>query len=140
MINNYISHTISIGNMAIGTIGFLSLVFQIIIACVIFSVWLIRPNWNTAYRAGNATNIKEEFAVYGLPDWSVYVIGATKIALAIALVAGYWKSELVAPAAISMAILMAGAVICHLRIKEDSLSRALPAGSMLAMSLFVGLL
>jgi hypothetical protein len=119
---------------------FISLVLQLTIACVIFSVWLIRPNWNTAYRAGNATNIKEEFAVYGLPDWSVYVIGATKIALAIALIAGFWKSELVAPAAISMAILMMGAVICHLRIKEDSLSRAMPATMMLAMSLFVGLI
>jgi hypothetical protein len=123
-----------------GTMHFISLVLQLTIACVIFSVWLIRPNWNTAYRAGNATNIKEEFAVYGLPDWSVYVIGATKIALAIALIAGFWKSELVAPAAISMAILMMGAVICHLRIKEDSLSRAMPATMMLAMSLFVGLI
>ena len=126
--------------MAMDTMHFISLVLQLTIACVIFSVWLIRPNWNTAYRAGNATNIKEEFAVYGLPDWSVYVIGATKIALAIALIAGFWKSELVAPAAISMAILMMGAVICHLRIKEDSLSRARPATMMLAMSLFVGLI
>ena len=126
--------------MAMDTMHFISLVLQLTIACVIFSVWLIRPNWNTSYRAGNATNIKEEFAVYGLPDWSVYVIGATKIALAIALIAGIWKSELVAPAAISMAILMMGAVICHLRIKEDSLSRAMPATMMLAMSLFVGLI
>ena len=126
--------------MVMGTMHFISLVLQLIIACVIFSVWLIRPNWETAYRAGNATNIKEEFAVYGLPDWSVYVVGATKIALAIALLAGYWKSELVGPAAISMAILMMGAVICHLRIKEDSLSRAMPASMMLAMSLFVGLI
>tara|TARA_Y100000746_G_scaffold94293_1_gene80380 strand:- start:43 stop:423 length:381 start_codon:yes stop_codon:yes gene_type:complete len=126
--------------MVMDTMHFISLVLQLIIACVIFSVWLIRPNWETAYRAGNATNIKEEFAVYGLPDWSVYVVGATKIALAIALLAGYWKSELVGPAAISMAILMMGAVICHLRIKEDSLSRAMPASLMLVMSLFVGLI
>ena len=126
--------------MVMDTMHFISLVLQLIIACVIFSVWLIRPNWETAYRAGNATNIKEEFAVYGLPDWSVYVVGATKIALAIALLAGYWKSELVGPAAISMAILMMGAVVCHLRIKEDSLSRAMPASLMLVMSLFVGLI
>ena len=118
----------------------ITLVLQLVIACVIFSVWLIRPNWKTPYRAGDAMNIKEEFAVYGLPDWSVYVVGATKIALAIALLAGYWKSELVVPAAISMAILMAGAVLCHLRIKEDSISRAVPASSMLLMSLFVALI
>ena len=118
----------------------ITLVLQLVIACVIFSVWLIRPNWKTPYRAGDAINIKEEFAVYGLPDWSVYVVGATKIALAIALLAGYWKSELVVPAAVSMAILMAGAVLCHLRIKEDSISRAVPASSMLLMSLFVALI
>ncbi|MDB4818885.1 DoxX family protein [Euryarchaeota archaeon] len=118
----------------------ITLVLQLVIACVIFSVWIIRPNWKTPYRAGDAINIKEEFAVYGLPDWSVYVVGATKIALAIALLAGYWKSELVVPAAISMAILMAGAVLCHLRIKEDSISRAVPASSMLLMSLFVALI
>ena len=118
----------------------ITLVLQLVIACVIFSVWLIRPNWKTPYRAGDAINIKEEFAVYGLPDWSVYVVGATKIALAIALLAGYWKSELVVPAAISMDILMAGAVLCHLRIKEDSISRAVPASSMLLMSLFVALI
>ncbi len=118
----------------------ITLVLQLVIACVIFSVWLIRPNWKTPYRAGDAINIKEEFAVYGLPDWSVYVVGSTKIALAIALLAGYWKSELVVPAAISMAILMAGAVLCHLRIKEDSISRAVPASSMLLMSLFVALI
>ena len=118
----------------------ITLVLQLVIACVIFSVWLIRPNWKTPYRAGDAINIKEEFAVYGLPDWSVYVVGATKIALAIALLAGYWKSELVVPAAISMAILMAGAVLCHLRIKEDSISRAVPASSMLLMPLFVALI
>ena len=118
----------------------ITLVLQLVIACVIFSVWLIRPNWKTPYRAGDAINIKEEFAVYGLPDWSVYVVGATKVALAIALLAGYWKSELVVPAAISMAILMAGAVLCHLRIKEDSISRAVPASSMLLMSLFVALI
>ena len=118
----------------------ITLVLQLVIACVIFSVWIIRPNWKTPYRAGDAMNIKEEFAVYGLPDWSVYVVGATKIALAIALLAGYWKSELVVPAAISMAILMAGAVLCHLRIKEDSISRAVPASSMLLMSLFVALI
>ena len=118
----------------------ITLVLQLVIACVIFSVWIIRPNWKTPYRAGDAINIKVKDAVYGLPDWSVYVVGATKIALAIALLAGYWKSELVVPAAISMAILMAGAVLCHLRIKEDSISRAVPASSMLLMSLFVALI
>ena len=52
---------------------------QIAIALVIFAVWIFRPSLNTNYRAGNAQNIFEEFAVYGLPKWSVYAIGATTV-------------------------------------------------------------
>ena len=44
---------------------------QIVIALVIFAVWIFRTGLNTNYRAGNAQNIFEEFAVYGLPKWSV---------------------------------------------------------------------
>ena len=88
---------------------------QIIIALVIFAVWIFRPSLNTNYRAGNAENIFEEFAVYGLPKWSVYAIGATKLTLAFMLIIGIWYDQLVQYAAMAMGILMAGAVICHLK-------------------------
>ena len=108
-------------------------VFQIIIAVVIIAVWVFRPRLETSFRAGNAKNIIEEFAVYGLPKWSVYAIGITKMSLATLLILGIWYTSLVQYAALGMGILMAGAVVCHLKTKGDPLSRAAPASLMLIM-------
>ena len=110
---------------------------QLIIAAVIFFVWTIRFNLDTNYRGGDAKNLREEFQVYGLPNWSVPVVGLAKITLAITLVAGIWLPLPVRFAAILMAALMAGAVLMHLRIRTDNISKAAPAITMLAMSLFV---
>ena len=110
---------------------------QIIIALVIFAVWIFRPSLNTNYRAGNAQNIFEEFAVYGLPKWSVYAVGATKLSLAFMLVIGIWYTHLVQFAVMAMGILMAGALVCHLKTRGDPLSRATPASLMLVMCVLV---
>ena len=110
---------------------------QIIIAFVIFAVWIFRPSLNTNYRAGNAQNIFEEFAVYGLPKWSVYAVGATKLSLAFMLVIGIWYTHLVQFAVMAMGILMAGALVCHLKTRGDPLSRATPASLMLVMCALV---
>ena len=110
---------------------------QIIIALVIFAVWIFRPSLNTNYRAGNAQNIFEEFAVYGLPKWSVYAVGATKLSLAFMLVIGIWYTHLVQFAVMAMGILMAGALVCHLKTRGDHLSRATPASLMLVMCALV---
>tara|TARA_B100000614_G_scaffold262576_1_gene296905 strand:+ start:1272 stop:1643 length:372 start_codon:yes stop_codon:yes gene_type:complete len=115
----------------------LVLVLQVTIAVVIIAVWIFRPRLETSFRAGDAKNIVEEFAVYGLPLWSVYVIGITKLTLAILLIVGIWYSSLVQFAAVGMGILMAGAVVCHLKTKDDPLSRATPASLMLLMCILV---
>ena len=115
----------------------LVLVLQITIAVVIIAVWIFRPKLETSFRAGDAKNIVEEFAVYGLPLWSVYAIGITKLTLAILLIVGIWYSSLVQFAAVGMGILMAGAVVCHLKTKDDPLSRATPASLMLLMCILV---
>ena len=112
-------------------------VLQITIAVVIIAVWVFRPRLETSFRVGNAKNIVEEFAVYGLPKWSVYVIGITKLGLATLLILGIWYSSLVQYAALAMGLLMAGAVVCHLKTKDDPLSRAAPASLMLIMCLVV---
>ena len=112
-------------------------VLQIAIAAVIIAVWIFRPRLETNFRAGNAKNIFEEFAVYGLPKWSVYAIGLTKLTLAILLIVGIWYSSLVQFAALGMGVLMAGAVTCHLKTKGDPLSRATPATLMLVMCIVV---
>jgi hypothetical protein len=57
----------------------LSLLLQIIIALGILNVWLLRFGKSTAWRGGNAQYMKEEFEVYGLPEWFMRVIGGLRI-------------------------------------------------------------
>ena len=39
---------------------------------------------------GNALNLKEEFKVYGLPKWFMYLIGFLKLSFALILILGIW--------------------------------------------------
>lgn len=85
-------------------------VFQIIVALGLLNVWLLRFNKPTAYRGGKAVNMAGEFAAYGLLAWSCYLVGFLKLASAVALLAGLLYPALVLPAALIVALLMAGAV------------------------------
>ena len=38
--------------------------------------------------------MSEEFSVYGLPNWSMYITGTLKISIAILLITGLWIKEL----------------------------------------------
>jgi len=109
-----------------------------IIGLGILNVWLVRASRATAYRGGSAQNMKEEFAVYGLPAWFMYAVGILKVSLAVALIAGTWFPQFIQPAAIAMAVLMAGAVSMHIKVK-DTFRKTLPSLIMLALSLFVAL-
>ncbi len=111
---------------------------QIIIALGIFNVWIIRYGKETNWRGGEAKNMKEEFAAYGLPGGFMVLIGAAKILLAVCLIIGIWVPLLVKPAAIAMALLMIGAVSMHVKVK-DPLQRSLPAFTMLVLSLVVAI-
>lgn len=109
---------------------------QIIIALGIFNVWILRFGKSSNWRGGEAKNMKEEFQVYGLPSWFVGVIGFLKILFALMLVVGLWIPALVQPAAIGIAILMLGAIVMHIKVK-DSLTKSLPAFSLLVLSAIV---
>ena len=124
-------------NLGVIIMQTIATIVQLTIATVIFTVWTVRFNRDTDYRGGNARSMREEFRVYGLPDWILPLVGSTKIALAVTLVAGIWIPLPVKSAALFMAALMAGAVLMHLRIKTDRIGKAMPAMGMLAMSLFV---
>lgn len=114
----------------------LSLVFQVVIALGILNVWLLRFGKSTAWRGGDAQNMKQEFEVYGLPEWFMRVVGFLKISFAGLLLAGLWAPVMTPYAAAGMAVLMTGAVVMHFKVK-DPLQKSLPALSMLGMSLFV---
>ncbi|MCF8232615.1 MAG: DoxX family protein [Bacteroidales bacterium] len=115
---------------------YVSIIAQIIIALGIFNVWIIRYNKPTSWRGGESGSMKEEFATYGLPGWSVNVIGALKILLAILLIIGIWIPSLVIPSAVGMAVLMLGAIAMHIKVK-DTFKKSLPALGMLLLSVIV---
>ena len=74
----------------------------------------------------------EEFAAYGLPAWFCYVVGFLKVTSAICLLAGLLYPWLVLPAAVVVAVLMAGAIAMHVKV-SDPLKKYLPALSMLLL-------
>jgi uncharacterized membrane protein YphA (DoxX/SURF4 family) len=116
----------------------LIIIIQVVIALGIFNVWLLRYGKSSPWRGGNASNMKEEFAVYGLPSWFVGVVGFLKILFAILLIIGIWFPAVTQPAAIGIAVLMLGAMSMHFKVK-DPLKKSLPSFTLLILSLVVGL-
>ena len=108
----------------------LKIILQLIVGLGILNVWLLRFNKNTSYRGANAESMKEEFKAYGLPETMIYIVGFIKVALALMLIAGIWIESLVDPAAIGMTVMMLGAIIMHLKIK-DTFKQTLPALTLL---------
>ncbi|MBN2762469.1 MAG: DoxX family protein [Bacteroidales bacterium] len=110
---------------------------QVLIALSLLLVWLVRPRMETGYRGGDAKNMKEEFAVYGFPYWFMIIVGVLKVGFALLLIAGLWLPRLIPVSSIGIALLMAGAVAMHIRVK-DPLKKSLPALSLFLLSLLVG--
>jgi uncharacterized membrane protein YphA (DoxX/SURF4 family) len=113
-------------------------VIQIVVALGIYNVWLLRFGKPTSWRGGSATNMKEEFAVYGLPPAAVGMIGGLKLLCATLLIAGIWFPIVTRPAAIGLAILMLGAISMHVKVK-DPVEKSLPAVTMLVLATIVAL-
>jgi hypothetical protein len=109
---------------------------QIIVGCGLLNVWLLRFNKPTAYRGSSAANMREEFAAYGLPAWSCYLVGFLKVTSAFALLAGLVYPELVFPAAAVVAVLMAGAVAMHVKV-GDPPKKSLPALGVLLLCVVI---
>lgn len=118
---------------------YLRIALQLFVALGVLNVWLLRANKPSPYRGGTARTLREEFTAYGLPTGSMYLIGAIKIMLALALIAGIWFPLLVRPAAIGMGLMMLGAVAMHLKIK-DPLQKSLPAAGVALLCALIVLL
>lgn len=115
------------------------LILQLLVALGIYNVWLIRPRMKTAYRGKGASNLKQEFLAYGLSVRSMYFIGAIKLLTATALILGIWYPIFTKPGAFVLAIMMAGAVLMHLKV-GDSFKRYVPALFMFVASAMIFLL
>lgn len=129
----FLKKTISLSRTEKHAMEYIGYASQLIIALGIFNVWILRYGRSTHYRGGDASNLKEEFAVYGLPEWSFFVVGFFKLLAATLLIAGIAYPELVMPAATTMILLMIGAFAMHLKVK-DPFHKALPALSLLVLS------
>lgn len=112
---------------------------QVTIALGLLNVWLVRRGRSTAWRGGDARDMTQEFATYGLPPWFMRLVGALKISLALLLLVGLWVPAVTRPAAIGVAILMVGALAMHVKV-GDPARKALPALSVLALAVLVVLL
>jgi uncharacterized membrane protein YphA (DoxX/SURF4 family) len=109
---------------------------QVIVALGLVNVWLVRFGRKTPYRGGSSETLSGEFAAYGLPAWSVWLVGTLKLGCAVLFLAGIWLPVVVAPAAAVLALLMLGAIFMHVKVR-DPLIRSLPATLMLGMSVFL---
>ena len=105
---------------------------NIIIALGIFNVWVIRFNKKTDFRGGDALNLKEEFKVYGLPTWFMYLIGFLKLFFALILILGIWFKSISIYAIYGMTTLMIGAILMHLKV-NDPFKKYVPALSILIL-------
>ena len=104
------------------------------VSLVVLNVWFFRFNQSTIYRGGNASNMIEEFAVYGFSETIVYLVGGLKVLAAFGLLIGFIKEKTIVPSASLMAIMMSGAIFMHYRVADEAI-KYLPAGLMFIFSL-----
>jgi hypothetical protein len=109
---------------------------KVIVGLSILNVWLVQYNKATRWRGGDAATIFEEFEVYGMPVWSVYVVGTLKVILSVLLIVSIWYAALQLPAAVGLAILLAGSIAAHFKI-GDPLIKSFPASLFLVMSVLI---
>ena len=113
----------------------ISKILSVFVGLTIINVWLFRAGRSTSFRGGNASNLLEEFTVYGLEDYFL-IIGIVKVSLAIVLILSLYYSKLRLFASLGIAIMMLAAVYMHMSV-GDELIKSLPASSLLISSLLI---
>lgn len=111
-------------------------ILQVIVALGLLNVWLLRAQTSTSYRGGEAQSLRGEFATYGLPVWTFYLVGGLKIGAAVLLIVGIWVPQLIRPAAGIVAVLMVGALAMHAKVK-DPLTKSIPAVLVLLLTVAI---
>ena len=113
---------------------YVAIIIKVFIFFSIVNVWFFRFNKPTSWRGGQAENMKKEFEIYGLSETMLYIVGGLKVLAATLLVVSIWVPQLVYPAAAVTALLMAGAIAMHIKVK-DPVQKSFPAFSFLVLSL-----
>ena len=101
---------------------------RILYVCVSFfvsflvtNVWLFRFNKETPFRGGDAKNMIEEFAIYGLDINTMYLVGSLKVIASVGLIIGLLKTKFSVYSSLLMAILMTGAIYFHFKISDPAI-------------------
>jgi uncharacterized membrane protein YphA (DoxX/SURF4 family) len=108
-------------------------VVQAFIAVAMFDVWLFRYNRPQRARGGDAQTMEEEFRVYGLPDWFRNVVRLLKLCAGTLMVVGVWLPEVVLAAGVLLVILMGGAIVMHIKVR-DPIYKSIPATTFFVLS------
>jgi uncharacterized membrane protein YphA (DoxX/SURF4 family) len=103
----------------------ISIGLQAFVAASVFFVWGVRYE-----------NIVTEFKQYRLPDWLRDVLGIAKITCAILLLIGIDRPRAAILGSVVLALLMAGAFVTHLRVRNP-LFKMLPCLTLLLLSLVI---
>ena len=106
------------------------------VSILVTNVWLFRFNEETPYRGGNAKNMIEEFATYGLDLNVMYLVGTLKIIASIGLIIGILKTKFSVYSSLLMAVLMIGAIYFHFKISDPAI-KYFPSFLMLLCSIFI---
>ena len=114
----------------------LNVCISLFVSILVTNVWLFRFNKETPYRGGNAKNMIEEFAAYGLDLNTMYLVGSLKIIASIGLIIGLFKTKISVYSSLLMAILMIGAIYFHFRI-SDPVIKYFPSFLMLFCSVLI---
>ncbi len=113
----------------------LSKILSVIVGLTVINVWLFRSNRSTSYRGGDASNLLEEFQVYGLDDYFL-IIGIVKVSLAIMLLLSLYYKKLSFFASSGIAVMMLVAVFMHINV-GDELIKSMTASVMLTSCLVI---
>ena len=84
-------------------------------------------------RGGDAQTMAEEFRVYGLPDWFRNVVRVLKLTAGTLMVVGIWLPQAALVAGIALVILMGGAILMHIKVR-DPLFKSIPATTFFVLS------
>ena len=113
----------------------ISKVLSVIVGLTVINVWLFRSGKSTSYRGGDASNLMEEFEVYGLGDYFM-TIGIIKVSLAVLLLLSIYFNKLRLISSLGIGIMMLVAVYMHFSV-GDELIKSMPASVMLLSCLII---
>ena len=113
----------------------ISKILSAVVSFTIINVWLFRSNKSTLYRGGNASNLYEEFEVYGLSDYFL-IIGIIKVSFAVLLLFGVFYKKLTLFSASGIAIMMLAAAYFHFSVGDEFI-KVLPSSAMLLSCIII---